>query len=475
MHAGTKMHSQSRFGHVVVLRLAMRNATGRPTAHQKQLFVASSLCLPTNFHDVRRNATMAATRSFLLLLFSTFAIGSGARLAAPPHRHRDVVAKRQNVDGDAPAATTDPGAVITYITPSPDATPIAVTEQGQLVTSYVPEYTLCDIPGLVQFSIPPVPTTLHPTAIPYGNFSLSTTDESGTCTTIYNPTPTYVCKTTLTGLFDMYTVSECDQEITFSTQYGYVLVTPTPEASESLLGFNSTMPVAAAIESDVPDSPEEFDAESAGESQDASSDLPTVTPADEVEELPGSSESDGLDDVEMAEFLSELSPPLTENPVEGTAVLQARQEMVTPGPSIETLTTYFIADWHQLTAGTVPSDVDLKVCRTFTNGTVKCVRELELWEVGLATMTTTSVTSVNISTTVHGASQIIVATYVANVTELVTTFSLSTTMAVEYTTEYTSTRTGTRLPSPTQTLTQTLVWASTPAELLTPPPTSATA
>jgi hypothetical protein len=138
---------------------------------------------------------------------------------------------------------------------------------------------------------------------------------------------------------------------------------------------------------------------------------------------------------------------------------------ITPGPSIETLTTYYMAPWTELTAGTPPTDVDLKVCRTFVaNDTTECVREYQVWSTSLVTMTATSVTSINISTTIHGMSQVLVETFVANVTEQLTTFSMSTTMDLEFQTEWTTTHSSSRTMStstgPTVYETLTVAYAS---------------
>ena len=208
-----------------------------------------------------------------------------------------------------------------------------------------------------------------------------------------------VCATTLTALVDKYTVSYCAQDFTFSTKYGYVLVTPTPTSTPtnvpSSMIYNGPLPSLNGTANNA------TAAISAGNV--------TIT--------------------------SRVFPRDNSN---ATAT-------ITPGPSIETLTTYYLAPWQQLTAGTAPSEVDLKVCRTFTtNDTTECIREYQVWSTSLVTMTSTTVTSINISTTIHGMSQVLVETFVANVTEQLTTFSMSTTMDLEFQTEWTSTHSATR-------------------------------
>lgn len=171
-----------------------------------------------------------------------------------------------------------------------------------------------------------------------------------------------VCATVLDGIATKYTVSSCNQEVTFSSQYGYVLATPT--ATRNVTYTNSTA-------------------------------------------------------------------------------------MITPAPTVQTLTTYFLTPWQELTSAGAPTDVDLKVCTTYANGTEECIVEYQVWETSVVTVTTSSVTSINLTTAIQGPSQVIVETFVANVTELITTLSLSTTMQLEYQTEIESTSSGTRDPTST--------------------------
>ncbi|KAF2486108.1 hypothetical protein BDY17DRAFT_239529, partial [Neohortaea acidophila] len=242
---------------------------------------------------------------------------------------------------------------LTYITPSPGAPPVAVTTESQLVTSYLPQFTLCELTTVAGYSLASGAFSGSSNSR-FQNSSGSIPTATGTCTTIFSPTETMVCATTLTALATRYTVTACDEELTFSTKLGYALVTASPTASSA--AKNATTPAT-----------------------------------------------------------------------------------ITPAPSIQTVTTYYLAPWQQLTAGTAPSEVDLKVCRSFDNDTTECILEQQVWETSLVTSIATSTTTINISTTIHGNSQLIVETFVANVTEVLTTFSLSTTMELEYQTVYTTT------------------------------------
>jgi hypothetical protein len=93
----------------------------------------------------------------------------------------------------------------------------------------MPEMTWCVGP----------PIGLIPTAVisgtpPYANeTTLYATTIAGTsrCETVYVPTVTTICATTLTGLASKVTISECDQEVTFSSECGFTLETPSPTTS----------------------------------------------------------------------------------------------------------------------------------------------------------------------------------------------------------------------------------------------------
>jgi hypothetical protein len=364
------------------------------------------------------------------LIASLFLTASARRVPVPQlhhHRHEAVEVGKREAAPPRPTrrlapATASAGA-LTYITPSPGASPVAVTKQSQIVGSFVPEFTLCELPPLEFIPISqhiPVPTGIS--AGPYHNYSISTWPGNGTCTTIYSPTITMVCATTLSGLARKYTVTDCAQDLTFSTEYGYVLVTPTPtpvvSASHTIhatggipLPQNGTTGIWAGPNGTSPDGPGVN-----GTSPDAPASNGTAATGTGVVRRQAPTTSDAA--------------------------------MITPGPSVEVLTTYFLAPWTKLTAGTAPTDVDLKVCRTFaTNDSTLCVRGYEVWSTSLVTKSATTVTSVNISTTIHGRSQLLVETFVANVTELLTTFSMSTTMDLEYTTEWETTERATRSPS----------------------------
>jgi hypothetical protein len=117
--------------------------------------------------------------------------------------------------------------IYSIIFPSPDAAPIEITAQSQVVTSYVPEMTWCIAPP-VQY----VPISGAPYLNVSANHSAIVTG-TGSCETVYAPTETTVCATTLTGLASKVTITDCSQEVTFSTECGFMLETPTPTADSN--------------------------------------------------------------------------------------------------------------------------------------------------------------------------------------------------------------------------------------------------
>lgn len=126
--------------------------------------------------------------------------------------------------------TASPSATIhSIIYPSPDASPVEITTQSQTITSFIPEMTWCVGPpvGLKRIS-----------TAPYSNNSIeyeTLVAGSGHCETVYVPTTTTVCATTLTGIATKITVSECDQVVTFSSECGFTLETPKPTPASPTL------------------------------------------------------------------------------------------------------------------------------------------------------------------------------------------------------------------------------------------------
>jgi hypothetical protein len=117
-----------------------------------------------------------------------------------------------------------PVSTLTVIYPSSDAAPVEVTSISQVVTSYIPEATWC-LGGPIYLS--------SISGSPFFNGSANYTQivGTGTCGVEYSTTAKTICATTLTGLASKVTVSECDQQITFSSECGFTLETPTPASA----------------------------------------------------------------------------------------------------------------------------------------------------------------------------------------------------------------------------------------------------
>jgi hypothetical protein len=93
--------------------------------------------------------------------------------------------------------------------------------------------------------------------------------------------------------------------------------------------------------------------------------------------------------------------------------------------------TYWLAPWQSLTAGTAPSDVDIKICTVQEDESLECIRYQEVWEVFVVTKTVTTQREVQLTTTVTGPGTLIVETLNAVITDTVETIDLSTTLLLE--------------------------------------------
>ncbi|KAF2735551.1 hypothetical protein EJ04DRAFT_491405 [Polyplosphaeria fusca] len=132
------------------------------------------------------------------------------------------------VADQCPTPTSTQPEILSVVFPSPDASPIEVTVQSQVLTSYIPALTWCVGPPMGLDAI----STMGP---PYLNLSKilyeTTIAGTGSCETAYVATKTTVCATTLTGLGSKVLITDCQQEVTFSSECGFTLETPTPTVS----------------------------------------------------------------------------------------------------------------------------------------------------------------------------------------------------------------------------------------------------
>ncbi|TVY43697.1 hypothetical protein LOCC1_G004785 [Lachnellula occidentalis] len=92
----------------------------------------------------------------------------------------------------------------TYSVPSPSVITPTLTSQSMIVTSVVAAYEVCNTPA---------PNT------------------TSTCSTVFRNITTSLCSTVLTAWFTSITVTDCNQNITFSTQSSYSLATATTISS----------------------------------------------------------------------------------------------------------------------------------------------------------------------------------------------------------------------------------------------------
>jgi hypothetical protein len=268
-----------------------------------------------------------------------------------------------------------PVSILTVIYPSSDAAPVEVTSISQVVTSYIPEVTWCVGPALYLSSI---------SGAPFFNGSANYTqivEGTGYCGVEYSTTTKTICATTLTGLASKVTVTDCNQDITFSSECGYSLEIPTP------------------------------------------------------------------------------TPAMTNT-----------SALITPAPTVRRLMTYWLAPWQSLTAGEAPSDVDVKICTILDNGTMKCQRYQEIWEVVVVTSTVTTAFPVTFSGTMSGPGALIFdssTSYMNSTTEII---SISKTLLLETEVTIESTSTGMRSamisgnatqPASTVTITKHLEYVST--------------
>lgn len=145
--------------------------------------------------------------------------------AEPIEREAQNVPRMAQAAGPAVPVPTSTNEILIYITPSPFAQPVPVSSQSQPVQSFEPQVTFCGMPPLTLIAGTWVNTA---TTGPYLNTSRATQTATNVCQTSYNPTMTTVCATTLTALASKVTITACEQNVTFSSQFGYTIETPPP-------------------------------------------------------------------------------------------------------------------------------------------------------------------------------------------------------------------------------------------------------
>ena len=145
--------------------------------------------------------------------------------------------------------------IIAYFSPSPAANPIPITEQSQVATSFAPQFTVCVLPPVAFVRINET-AGLNGTVVdgnnieepPKPSFVALTSDANETCSTYFKPSATRICATILTGLATRVTVTDCDQEVTFSSQWGFELETPAPITSSLTNSSTTTISPSPTIQ-----------------------------------------------------------------------------------------------------------------------------------------------------------------------------------------------------------------------------------
>ena len=149
--------------------------------------------------------------------------------------------------------------VIAYFTPSPAADPMPITEQNQVATSFAPQFTVCILPPVA--FVPLNQTTgLNGTAVDSDEteespeptiFVASIPVANETCSTFFRPSSTTICATILTGLATRVTVTDCEQEVTFSSQLGFELETPAPVTADRANRSTTTLLASPTVQTFV--------------------------------------------------------------------------------------------------------------------------------------------------------------------------------------------------------------------------------
>jgi len=101
------------------------------------------------------------------------------------------------------ASSSSPSQSYTFSVPTPRVIEPTLASQGMAVSSIIPLYEVCNTPGL----------------------------QKASCSIVFKKIVTTTCSTVLTYAFTQATISDCSQNITFSTQSSYSIVTATLTAT----------------------------------------------------------------------------------------------------------------------------------------------------------------------------------------------------------------------------------------------------
>ena len=133
--------------------------------------------------------------------------------------------------------------------------------------------------------------------------------------------------------------------------------------------------------------------------------------------------------------------------LEKPSLIMNSSALITPAPAIKTTITYYMASWQALTSDGPPSNIDSKICTVHSDGRLDCAYYHKVWYIQIITVTSTSMSHVDLTTTVSGPGTLIVEAIHMDITITISSISLPTSMVPETGFEVETTSKSTR-PSP---------------------------
>lgn len=373
----------------------------------------------------------------------------------------------------------------TSITPSPGADPVMITTQYQLVTSYVPQYTLCPLsavpnaPGFNSLGRPGsnnatamqmrvkykrAHSRTHSAALDFPNAPLPHSP-NGDHLRAGGPNAAF----TVPPPFANVTGSRLDTATpspplpafgnTSAARLGTALPSPPPSppwanaSSAARLGSDPATPATSALGlfnttttaslarlgTAIPPTPR---SPLVTPPPCHTTYAPTVTPICHTTLTALASRETITDCAQRLTVSTQYGYTLVLPP----SVSDAATLPTTAQPSIQTITTYWIADWTDLTAGS-PTSLTEKVCSRAPGAGAgagagaeagageECIDTRFGLQTRMVTTVTTTTRTIDISTTVPGPSRVLVETWDATVSETATLLEMQTRVVAEVSTE----------------------------------------
>lgn len=276
---------------------------------------------------------------------------------------------------------------------SPSSSVQVPSYSGQIpdTGSRLPHFSNSSSPSSSYSTAPPLPSvsTLTRTVKPYYANTTSAADRlpyytntsssspvtpspiTDGCSTTYAPTITPICHTTLLGPATAYTVTRCDQALTFSSQYGYRLSLPPGISDPATVVPQSRLPAVETISKYW------------------------IAPWTDLTD-PG-----------------QVPPTVTAKECSTSTVTPSLPTADAPSSSVVASADAIKARATDMPASPTKPIVELH-----------CTDTYEAWQTSLVTSTTTTTSTVAISTTVRGPGMLMVETWSARITETETLFEL---------------------------------------------------